>query len=267
MKRKRTRSEIIYEVALGGISSAMALLLVWLSVIVPYGTIGFYVAACCALLVPLTQKYYIATISAYIVSSLLAFAIVGDILLISGYVVYFAPMSIISGVMLEKKVKPYISYPVKVVYIGLALAFLYYVAGTIMISKDIIGEVPFWAVELVGIVALLLVDFLMGYVYKAIGKKVSKVLRKRQKQQGESEEDDTDDNPFSFDDEMENIPVKNENGSDKNKSTIAINEDEFEDNEDGEISNDNTFEIEEMMVIDDACEDDFDDDEDDDFVV
>lgn len=266
MKRKRTRSEIIYEVALGGISSAMALLLVWLSVIVPYGTIGFYVAACCALLVPLTQKYYIATISAYIVSSLLAFAIVGDILLISGYVVYFAPMSIISGVMLEKKVKPYISYPVKVVYIGLALAFLYYVAGTIMISKDIIGEVPFWAVELVGIVALLLVDFLMGYVYKAIGKKVSKVLRKRQKQQGESEEDDTDDNPFSFDDEME-TPVNKSNDGDIDKSTIAINEDEFEDNEGGEISNDNTLEIEEMMVIDDVCEDDFDDDEDDDFVV
>ena len=42
MKRKRTRSEIIYEVALGGIASAMALLLVWLSVVVPYGTIALY---------------------------------------------------------------------------------------------------------------------------------------------------------------------------------------------------------------------------------
>ena len=95
---------------------------------------------------------------------------------------------------------------------------------------------------------------------------MSKVLRKRQKQQGESEEDDSDDNPFSFDDEME-TPVNKSNDGDIDKSTIAINEDEFEDNEDGEISNDNTLEIEEMMVIDDTCEDDFDDDEDDDFVV
>ena len=38
-------------------------------------------------------------------------------------------------------------------------------------------------------------------------------------------------------------------------------------NEDGEINNDNTLEIEEMMAIDDLCEDDFKEDEDDDFVV
>lgn len=200
--KKRTRSEIIYEVALGGISTAIALLLVWLSVVVPYGTIALYVCASIALIVPLTQKYYFATAFAYIVSSLLAFAIVGDILLISGFVVYFAPMTIMSGVMIEKKVKWLISIPVKVVYIGLALAFLFYVAGTIMISDKIVEEVPFWAVELVGIVVLLLVDFLMGYVYGAIKTKVSKVIRKKT-DNDENRDDDEDamhfDSPFDFD--------------------------------------------------------------------
>ena len=203
MKHKRTRSEIIYEVALGGISSAMALLFVWLSVVVPYGTIAFYVTACIALLAPLTQRYYFATVSAYVVSSLLAFAIVGDILLISGYVVYFAPMSIMSGIMLEKKVKPYISIPVKAVFIGLALAFLFYVAGTIMVSQKIANELPFWAVELVGIPVLFAIDFLMGSVYGAVKKKVSAVIRKRAKQEVENDSDDVEDqlsdNPFDID--------------------------------------------------------------------
>lgn len=203
MKRKRTRSEIIYEVALGGISTAMALLLVWLSVVVPYGTIALYICASIALIVPLTQRYYIATISAYIVSSLLAFAIVGDILLISGFVVYFAPMTIISGVMIEKKVKWYISVPVKIVYIGLALAFLFYVAGTIVISEKLINQVPFWAVELVGIVVLMAIDFLMGYVYGAIKSKVSKVIRKRL-EKGSKDDDDGDgkSSPFDLDDDI-----------------------------------------------------------------
>ena len=201
MKRKRTRSEIIYEVALGGIASAMALLLVWLSVVVPYGTIALYVFASIALLVPLIQKYYIATISAYIVSSLLAFAIVGDILLISGYVVYFAPMSIMSAIMAEKMVKPYISIPVKIAYITGALAFLFYVAGTIMVSDVIMEKVEFWMVELVGVVALLLVDFLMtNMMYPFIKRKVSGVLRKRD--EGSEEEvpfDEESDNPFDLD--------------------------------------------------------------------
>lgn len=205
--KKKNRQHFIYEVALGGISAAMALLLVWLSVVVRYGTIGFYVAACCALLVPLSQKYYFASISAYVVSSLLAFAIVGDIFMISGYVVYFAPMCIASAIMLEKKVKWFISIPVKVVFIGLALAFLYYVAGTIMISSEIIGEIPFWAVELVGIVALLLIDFLMGYVYGVLKDRVSRVLRKRLKKDEVEEEDDEDVNPFDYDEQIDDPPA------------------------------------------------------------
>ncbi len=217
MKTKRSRSQIIYEVALGGISSAMALLLVWLSVIARYGTISLYILASLAILMPLTQRYYIATISAYIVSSLLAFAIVGDIFIIAGYVVYFAPMSIISMVMLEKEVKLYISIPVKVVFIGLALAFLYYVAGTIMISNDIIGEVPFWAVELVGIVLLLLVDFLMGYVYQALKKRVSKAIKKIDKTPVEEDEAVEDLSPFDDVEEGSgNVKAEEENKTEEN---------------------------------------------------
>lgn len=230
--KKRTRSEIIYEVALGGIASAMALLLVWLSVVVPYGTIALYICASIALIVPLTQRYYFATISAYIISSLLAFAIVGDILLISGFVVYFAPMTIISGVMAEKKVKWFVLIPVKVVYIGLALAFLYYVAGTIMISEKVISDVPFWAVELVGIVVLLALDYLMGYVYGGIKRKVSAVIRKRVNKDDNDDETESDEGVYDLfdldDDSLSNEEKGAENTSESTAETIK-EKDEIDD--------------------------------------
>lgn len=201
--KKKSRQEIIYEVALAGISAALALLLVWLSVVVRYGTIGFYVAACIALLVPMTNKYYFSTICAYIVSSLLAFAIVGDIFTISGFVVYFAPISIASGIMLEKKVKWFISIPVKIVYINLALAFLYFVAGTIMINADLIGKIPYYLVAIVGTVILIAIDFILSYAYKTMKPILSKALRKVVKEDEIVEEtEDEKVDVFNFDEEI-----------------------------------------------------------------
>lgn len=200
MSRKpaKIKKRLVYEVALGGIAAGMALLLVWLSVLIRYGTIGFYVAACCALIVPLSQKYYFASIGAYIASSVLAFLIVGDIFMISGYVVYFAPMTLISSFMFEKNVKPYISYPIKIVFINLALAFLFFVASNIMISSEIIGEVPFWAVAIVGTVGLLAIDFVMQRVYKVLKMRLTGVLQKKQEQTAKEEE--IRENPFQDED-------------------------------------------------------------------
>ncbi len=193
--KKPNRQKIIYQIALSGISAGLALLLIWLSVIVRYGTIGFYIAACLAILVPLTNRYYFASICAYIASSLLAFAVVGDILAISGYVVYFAPMSIMMAIMADKNVKLYISIPIKVVFINLALAFMYFVAGTVFVSADVVGAFPYWAVAIVGTVILIALDFFMQYVYKTLKPVVSKALRK-QLIDNDKNDDEEDINPF-----------------------------------------------------------------------
>lgn len=197
---KTNRQRVIYEVALGGVSAGIATLLVSLSVVVKYGTIGFFVAACVAIMIPLSQKYYFASVASYIASSLISFAITGDFFAVSGYVVYFAPMAILSGILIEKQVKWYIYLPVKAVYINLALAFLYYVAGNIMISADLIGEIPYYAIAIVGTVVLLAVDVLLYYVYLYVKKRTEKVLRKRNKTETVEENDDT---PFDFEDESD----------------------------------------------------------------
>ncbi len=195
---KKDRQRIIYEVALGGVAAGIATLLVSLSVVVKYGTIGFFVAACVAIMIPLSQKYYFSSVVAYIASSLISFAITGDFFAVAGYVVYFAPMAILSGIFIEKHVKWFISLSVKAVYINLALAFLYFVAGNIMISEEIIGKIPYYAIAIVGTVVLIAVDFLLGYVYLYVKNRTEKVLRKRQ-----NKTEVVDENPFDdMDDDM-----------------------------------------------------------------
>lgn len=205
-KRKSSRQEAIYQIALAGISAAVALLLVWLSVLVRFSTIAFYVAAGVALMVPLTKKYYISSVFAYVVSSVLAFVIAGDIFSVVGYVAYFGPMSIATAIMYEKKVKWYFAYPAKIAYINGALALMYFVCGTIMIDSSVIGQVHYAVIAVVGTIALLLIDFVMQRVYRVLIPVVSKAVRSRENKDGEPPKDggcyegeDDDLNPFEGD--------------------------------------------------------------------
>ena len=132
MKRNRikiSRQEAVYRVALAGISAAVALLMVWLGVVVRFSTIAFFIAASVALMVPLSQKYYLSSVLAYVVSAGLSFAVAGDVFSVMGYVVYFGPMAIISGIMLNHsdKINRWVQLIVKIVYINGALALLYFV--------------------------------------------------------------------------------------------------------------------------------------------
>ena len=157
-RKKISRQEAIYQIALAGISAAVSLLFVGLSVLVRFSTIAFYVAASVAIMVPLTKRYYLAGFFAYAVSASLGFVIAGDIYTVAGFVAYFGPMALITGIMFNKKVKWFIALPVKIVYINGALALLYFVCNTIMIDASIMDRLDYWVVALVGTLALVLID-------------------------------------------------------------------------------------------------------------
>ncbi|MGN1096651.1 MAG: hypothetical protein ACI4QU_02315, partial [Christensenellales bacterium] len=72
-KRGKLKRQTV-EIAVAGISAGLILLLLWLSVIVRYGTVSFYIAAAVVLMAPICKKYYWAAAFAYIAASLLAFA-------------------------------------------------------------------------------------------------------------------------------------------------------------------------------------------------
>ena len=203
MKRRepnnRKRSQRLYEVALAGISTALAFLLLAISMLVRYGSIGFFFVAALAICMPIKKRYYFAPIAAYIASSLLCLAMPYDIMSVMGFIFYFGPITIVGIILYEKNIKWFIIYPIKLIYMAGSIAFMYYVAGTIMISPDIIGAIPFWAVELAGVPILLALDIAMLFIYKFLAPKVCKVIRDKETktiEQPIEEEKETEENPF-----------------------------------------------------------------------
>ena len=203
MKRNRikiSRQEEVYRVALAGISAAVALLMVWLGVVVRFSTIAFFIAASVALMVPLSQKYYLSSVLAYVVSAGLSFAVAGDVFSVMGYVVYFGPMAIISGIMLNHsdKIIRWVQLIVKIVYINGALALLYFVCHNIVLDSSIVDKVQYWMIALFGTIILVALDYALQFIYKRIAILVGKALRKnerRTKRRGDENDEDDDSHP------------------------------------------------------------------------
>ena len=190
----------MYRVALAGISAAVALLMVWLGVVVRFSTIAFFIAASVALMVPLSQKYYLSSILAYVVSAGLSFAVAGDVFSVMGYVVYFGPMAIISGIMLNHsdKIKWWVQLIVKIVYINGALALLYFVCHNIVLDSSIVDKVQYWMIALFGTIILVALDYALQFIYKRIAILVGKALRKNErhtKRRGDENDDEDDSRP------------------------------------------------------------------------
>lgn len=203
MKRNRkkiSRQEAVCRVALAGISAAVALLMVWLGVVVRFSTIAFFIAASVALMVPLSQKYYLSSVLAYVVSAGLSFAVAGDVFSVMGYVVYFGPMAIISGIMLNHsdKINRWVQLIVKIVYINGALALLYFVCHNIVLDSSIVDKVQYWMIALFGTIILVALDYALQFIYKRIAILVGKALRKnerRTKRRGDENDEDDDSRP------------------------------------------------------------------------
>ena len=190
----------MYRVALAGISAAVALLMVWLGVVVRFSTIAFFIAASVALMVPLSQKYYLSSVLAYVVSAGLSFAVAGDVFSVMGYVVYFGPMAIISGIMLNHsdKINRWVQLIVKIVYINGALALLYFVCHNIVLDSSIVDKVQYWMIALFGTIILVALDYALQFIYKRIAILVGKALRKnerRTKRRGDENDEDDDRRP------------------------------------------------------------------------
>ena len=206
MKRNRkkiSRQEAVYRVALAGISAAVALLMVWLGVVVRFSTIAFFIAASVALMVPLSQKYYLSSILAYVASAGLSFLVAGDVFSVMGYVVYFGPMAIISGIMLNHsdKINRWVQLIIKIVYINGALALLYFVCHNIVIDSSIVDKIQYWMIALGGTVVLIALDYALQFIYKRMTIVVGKTLRKSERHHAKHEE-----NGEVFDDDDEERP-------------------------------------------------------------
>lgn len=240
MKHKLSRQDTIYAVALAGISAAVALLMVWLGVVVRFSTVAFFIAASIAVMVPASQKYYVSSVFAYLVSAGLSFLVAGDVFSVMGYVVYFGPMAIITAVFFnhKDKVKWWIALIVKVVYINAALAILYFLCHNIVLDESIIDKVQYWMIALFGTVILASVDYMLQFIYRRAGVLLSRVLRKKGAKPTDSDivENDDEDAP-SGESPFEEWGVGGDDFDNDNGN--APDDDNDKNDDDSDNSNDN----------------------------
>ncbi len=246
MKRNRikiSRQEAVYRVALAGISAAVALLMVWLGVVVKFSTIAFFVAASVALMIPLSQRYYVSSILAYVVSAGLSFLVAGDVFSVMGYVVYFGPMAIITGVMLNHgdKIKWWIQLIVKIVYINGALALLYFVCHNIVLDSSVADKIQYWMIALFGTLVLVGLDYALQVIYKRIAVLVGKALRKNERHHAKKSHPDDNDDPEDFEDSRHLGQTPFDEFRDENDVDDDAGAPESDDSKDNDDQNDDSF--------------------------
>ncbi len=221
-KRKISRQGAIYRVALAGICTALALLLVWLSVIARYGTLAFFSAAALVIMIPINKKYYSSAFFAYAVSAGLS-VLVGDLGSVMGYIVYFGPMALLLGILVDKKIKWFVALPLQIAYSVGALALLYFVIGTVIVKYDALLDIKFWVFALVGTPILVAINYVLVLAYTYIVPRITKALRDNDtgenQQSNLSNFQDDDESPFEEFDTFV-VPVERKDEQDvQNKGT------------------------------------------------
>ncbi|MBO4554572.1 MAG: hypothetical protein J5713_02205 [Clostridia bacterium] len=219
-KSKISRQGAIYRVALAGISAALALLLVWLSVLARYGTLGFFAAAGIVLMIPLAKKYYLSAFFAYAVSAGLS-VLVGDLASVMGYILYFGPIALAVGIVLNKNIKWFVALPIVAAYTVGMLALLYYVFHSVILAYEVLEGVKFWMFALVGTPVLLVIDAVLYVAYLKIVPRIANVLRddENNKNRQSNPVNSDDDSPFEEEFETYIKPVEKkdeENEDEKN---------------------------------------------------
>ncbi len=195
--KKSDRQEMIYRIALAGISAALAIIFVTLGVYVRFTTVAFFIAAELAIMTPLTKRYYFSSIAAFVVSAVASFFIAGaDVYAVAGYLIYFGPMAIITGIMYNAKLKWYFAIPIKLIYINGALALLYFVLGTIVIDPSVMEILPYWSIALVGSILLTGIDLVLQFIYSRMIRIVDKALRAASRKKDTPVAVEEDEEPF-----------------------------------------------------------------------
>ena len=162
-------------IAISGISTALAVTFVMLACYIEPMTITFYVLSAIAMMLPICKDSYKGAFLSCVATIILTMSIATIKAL--PFAIFFGPYTIIS-ILLSKKVKWYISLPIKLGWFNLVLYILYLVTGVLVIDFSQLGfTLEYWAIALIGSALFILYDLLMDYVFKALKYLVAKYIK------------------------------------------------------------------------------------------
>lgn len=154
------------EIAIAGITAALALVFALLSVFIEVLTVTFGFLSALSVMLPIARGRYIGGVLGYIAASLLTM-LFGGVINALPFILVYGGFTLLSTLAYEKKVKPYITYPVKILWINGSLALLYLVTKLMVINFDRLGFKPHYLVVCLAATAIgLLYDYVLILVYK-----------------------------------------------------------------------------------------------------
>lgn len=171
------------DIALSGISSALAIIFVIGAIYISFATIPCYVLAAISISLPLIKKNFIASLLSYVVASLVAF-FVGSIKLLP-FIMFFGLYAIIQWLLdfymypklqINKWIKIAINVVIKIIYFGLVFWGIYALMNLTLTDFNILNIN--WTMPLLIFVCFILF-VLYDIIYREIFKLMTRLLEKR----------------------------------------------------------------------------------------
>lgn len=165
------------EIAIAGITTALALVFSLLAVYVDFLTASFSVLSALVMMLPIAKGRYLGVGLSYVATSLLLMLFASPLLSLP-FIVVFGGYTVFTTITADKKIKPYIAYPVKVIWINGALALFYLATDFFFIDFDKLGfTLNYFPLALIVTVIGLLYDFCLIVVYKKIKELAGKHIK------------------------------------------------------------------------------------------
>lgn len=150
---------------MAGITTALSLVFAVLGVYVDMLTATFSVLSAIALMLPISKGKYLAATLGCVATSLLLMLFASPVLALP-YIVIFGSYTVFTLIAKEKSLKPYIAYPIKLVWINGALALFYWGVKTLIIDYSALGfELKYGYLAVIVTVLGLIYDFGLCYLY------------------------------------------------------------------------------------------------------
>ena len=171
------------DVALSGISAALAIVFVIGAIYVSFATLPFYILGALAVSLPLIKKNIIASILSYVVASLVAF-FVGNIRMLP-FVMFYGLYAIIQWLLdfymyenwnINKWIKISIDIVVKIAYFALVFWGLYALMNLTLADFSVLGIE--WTMPLL-VFACFVAFVIYDLLYREVFKLMKRLLEKR----------------------------------------------------------------------------------------
>lgn len=182
------RSNGAKEIALSGISAALALIAIVGAVYIQFSTITMFVLAGIFTMLPLTKGYWKGSVLCYIAVSILGF-LIGNIRSLP-YIIFFGIFSIVQwlidivliNVKPLEKVPKWIKigggYVIKLSLLQLSLYLLWLFAHILFANMEIFGlKIEYWMIAVFGMPIYILYDILMHCVFVVLKRFVDKRIK------------------------------------------------------------------------------------------